>query len=160
MVIKELRLASTYKEVHGDHISVISRHLDYMMRNGIDICTQHEQLHKSPYGARFIAGSNKCTTKQLSSILTSNIITEHCEGIYRYTGVNCFWIIDNSKEVLDRLHTINKTSQAKSFDSYDFATLYTNIPHEALKNNIRTLIRETFKIRGFIVDTRGKAHWS
>ena len=33
-------------------------------------------------------------------------------------------IIDNSKEVLDRLRRINETSQAKVFDSYDFATLY------------------------------------
>ena len=29
------------------------------------------KLHKNPYGARFIAASNKCTTKQLSSLLTS-----------------------------------------------------------------------------------------
>ena len=32
--------------------------------------------------------------------------------------------------------------------SYDFATLYTNIPHNALKNNIRSLVHEAFKIRG------------
>ena len=74
-----------------------------------------------------------------------------------YTDI---FIIDNSKEVLNRLHKIYKTSQAKSFDSYDFATWYTQ---EALENNIRTLIREAFKIRGakyLIVDTHGKAHWS
>ena len=29
------------------------------------------KLQKNPYGARFIAASNKCTTKQLSSLLTS-----------------------------------------------------------------------------------------
>ena len=47
--------------------------------------------------------------------------------------------------VLDRLRNINRTSGAKSFD---FSTLYTNIPHEALKINIRNLIREAFKVRG------------
>ena len=56
---------------------------------------------------------------------------------YRNTGVNCYWIIENSMEVLDK-HTINRTLKAKSFDSYDFATLYTNIPHVALKTNIRS----------------------
>ena len=67
---------------------------------------------------------------------------------------------------MDRLHNINKTSSAKSFDtysSYDFATLYTNIPHDALKNNMRKLVHETYKVRGakyLIVDTHGKAHWS
>ena len=66
-------------------------------------------------------------------------------------------------EVLDRLHNINKTSRAKSFNSYDFATLYTNIPHNALKSNIWNLVRESFKVRGakyLIVDRNGTAHWS
>ena len=64
------------------------------------------------------------------------IFMQYCEGIYRRTGVNnCYWIIDNSKDVLDRLHNINKVSGAKCFDSYDFATLYTNIPHDGLKSN-------------------------
>ena len=60
--------------------------------------------------------------------------------------MNCYWIVDNSKEVLKWLHTINNVSQAKCFDSYDFATLYTNIPH-GLKMNIRNLVREAFKVR-------------
>ena len=47
---------------------------------------------------------------------------------------------------MNRLH--NNVSQAKCFDSYDFATLYTNIPHEGLKMNIRNLVREAFKVRG------------
>ena len=88
---------------------------------------------------------------------------QYCAGIYNHSGINCFWIINNSIEVLDRLHKINKTSRAKQFDSYDFATLYTNIPHNALKNNIRSLVREAFKIRGakyIIVDRYGSGHWS
>ena len=88
---------------------------------------------------------------------------QYCEGIYRHTRVNCYWVIDNSKEVLDRLHNINKVSGAKCFDSFDFATLYTNIPHDGLKSNIRNLVREAYKVRGakyLIVDRHGKAHWS
>ena len=109
------------------------------------------------------------TSKRLSSLLTSCFKTilihykQYCEGIYRHTGVNCYWVIDNSKEVLDRLHNINKVSGAKCFDSYDFATLYTNIPHDGLKSNIRNLVREAYKVRGakyLIVDRHGKAHWS
>ena len=68
-----------------------------------------------------------------------------------------------STTLLDRLHQINKTSRARRFDSYDFSTLYTNIPHNALKNNIRSLVREAFKIRGakyIIVDRHGNGHWS
>ena len=45
------------------------------------------KLHKSPYGSRFIAASNICTTKPLSRLLLgclSLVVThfrEHCEGI-------------------------------------------------------------------------------
>ena len=174
-MIKELSLNNTYKEAHNNTVNIISRHLDYMVKNEIDVQQQHEQLpsfywlpklHKKPYGFRFIAASNKCTTKQLSSLLTScfkTILThykQYCDGIYNHSGIDCFWIVNNSTEVLDRLYQINKTSRAKRFDSYNFAT---NIPHNALKNNIRNLVREAFKIRGakyIIVDRHGKAYCS
>ena len=70
--------------------------------------------------------------------------------VFKHIGINCFWIINNCTEVLDRLHQINKTSRARRFDSYDFATFYTNIPHDALKNNIRNLVREAFKILNYV----------
>ena len=47
--------------------------------------------------------------------------------------------------------------------AYTIATLYTNIPHNALKNNVRSLVPEAFKIRGakyIIVDRHGNEHWS
>ena len=161
-------------KVNNDSVNVVSRHLDYMVKNGIDVGPEPSfywlpKLHKTPYGTRFIAASNKCTTKKLSSLLTSCFKTmlshykEYCEGIYRHTGVNCYWIVDNSKEVLNRLHNINNVSQAKYIDSYDFATLCTNMPHEGLTMNVRNLVREAFKVRGakyLIVDSHGKAHWS
>ena len=51
------------------------------------------KMHKSPCGCRFTVASGKCTTKPLSSILTScstTVIThlkEYCDG---NTGVNAF----------------------------------------------------------------------
>ena len=48
--------------------------------------------------------------------------------------------------MLDRLQNINKNSRATSFDSYDFATLYTNIPHDVLKNNIRVLVAKHLRL--------------
>ena len=72
-------------------------------------------------------------------------------------------MITPRRYILDRLHNINKVSGAKCFDSYDFATLYTNIPHDGLRSNIRNLVREAYKVRGakyLIVDRHGKPHWS
>ena len=50
--------------------------------------------------------------------------------IYNHSGINCVWIINNSTEVLDKLHKINRTSRDGQFDSYD------EYPHNTLKNNI------------------------
>ena len=96
-MIKELNLNNTYMEVHNNSMNIISRYLDYMVKNvknDIDVQEQHEQLpsfywlHKKPYGSRFIVASNTCTTKQLSSLLTSCFKTilihykQYCDGIY------------------------------------------------------------------------------
>ena len=52
------------------------------------------KLHKSPVKHRFVAGSSKCTTKELSSLLTK-ILTVIKTGLEKYcsiktshTGVN------------------------------------------------------------------------
>ena len=65
---------------------------------------QHEQLpsfywlpklHKKPYGSRFIAASNTCTTKQLSSLLTSCFKTilihykQYCDGTVKPLILAC-----------------------------------------------------------------------
>ena len=40
--------------------------------------------------------------------------------IYNRTGVNCFWIVNNSQQVLNRIRKTNYFSPAKHFDSFDF----------------------------------------
>ena len=127
------------------------------------------KLHKNPYGSRFIAASSKCTTKPSSRLLTtclSAIIKhykEYCEGIFWNTGVNCFWIVSNSLEVISMLQRMNATREAKSFDSYDFSTLYTSIPHDSLKHSLKMLISEAYKVRGayyLSVNGKGVCTWS
>ena len=84
-------------------------------------------------------------------------------GIYKNTGVNCFWIINNSQQVINAINKINDTSKARYFDSYDFSTSYTNIPHDSLKNCLTDLVDMAFRVRGalYIVYYRsGKCAWS
>ena len=127
------------------------------------------KLHKNPYGSRFITASNKCTTKPLSGILTaclSTVIThfkEYCNGIFRNTGVNCFWIINNSLHVINTLRNINISSKARSFDSFDFSTLYTSIPHDSLKYCLKMLIEEAYRVRGanyLTINRNRKCTWA
>ena len=67
------------------------------------------KLHKTPYKARFIAGSSSCTTTKLSKLITECLklvkchCTAYCKTILERTGVNSMWIINNS---LDVIHTL------------------------------------------------------
>ena len=65
--------------------------------------------------------------------------------------------------MLSTLDKINYFSTARCFDSYDFSTLYTSILHAALKEALKSLIREAYKIRDneyIVADTNGTAYWT
>ena len=110
---------------------IVKDHIEFMRSNSIEVepRLQHlpslyclPKLHKQPYGSRFIAVSNKCSTKPLSRLLTaclSKIVShfeQYCSGIYSRTGVTCFWIIKHSQQVLSTVHKIYYFSTAKHFD--------------------------------------------
>ena len=90
----------------------------------------------------------------LSQLLTLSLrlITKHfeqyCEGITRNTGVNCSWIIDNATEFLKKTLRSECKEGARHFNSFNFSTFYTNIPHDLLLDSISQLISEAYKIRG------------
>ena len=66
-------------------------------------------LHKSPVKHCFIAGSSKCTTKQLSSLLTKILkviktgLEKHCSVKASHTGINNMRILKNSTDLLSSL---------------------------------------------------------
>ena len=106
------------------------------------------KLHKKPYKARFIANSTSCTTTKLSVLLTSCLtkikehVTRYCEKTYQNSGINLFWSIKNSNEVLSKLQ--NRNYLACTISTYDFSTLYTSLPHDLIKDKLTNLIQKTF----------------
>jgi len=58
------------------------------------------------------------------------------------------WIIDNNTPVLERISEYNsretKCDKPKNINSYDFSTLYTNIPHENLKKQFKWILEKAF----------------
>ena len=122
VVLRELNGTSTYEHKDRDLEHIVNEHIDFMTDNSIHVETELRllpsfywlpKLHKTPYGTRFIAASRRCTTKPLSKLLTVCLakINEHfkqyCNGIHLRTGVNCYWIVDNSQQVLTSLNKIN-----------------------------------------------------
>ena len=166
--------ASTYIHCRDSVDQIVQKHLAYMHSTKIKVAEDMKRLpgfywmpklHKNPYGHRFIAASASCTTKPLSKLLTHCLqlilkhYKEYCKGIERRTGVNCFWVINNSIEVTN---TLDKLRHARALDSFDFSTLYTNIPHSQLKTRMEELIRNAFSTRDASHMALGKdyAYWT
>ena len=97
IVLNELSTTDTYVQDDRGSQCVILDHLQYMTKVNINVEPDHEdlpsfywlpKLHKNPYGKRFIAASNRCTTKSLSKLLTTCLakitchFREYCNGIY------------------------------------------------------------------------------
>ena len=68
-----------------------------------------------------------------------------------------------SQQVLNRIRKTIYFSPATHFDSFDFSTLYTSIPHDFLKIALTSLVKEAYRVRGnkfLVVDKYGNACWS
>ena len=105
---------STYTSCQMSSEDIVNTHDTLIKSLGIELSDNDKRLpylywtpklHKSPIH-RFIAGSSKFTTKQLSSLLTK-ILTVIKTGLEKYcsiktshTGVNNMWILKNSTNLL------------------------------------------------------------
>ena len=104
----------------------------------MDFCWQMSQLMtkklKSSFSGRqtfqmHVFNDSSCTTTSLSKVLTScltaikNHWIKYCEKTYEREGINYFWSIKNSNEILNKLKT--NGFQASTISTYDFSTLCT-----------------------------------
>ena len=95
--------------------TIVKSHKKFLTSVGLEITEEDQnlpylywipKLHKSPYKHRFIAGSSKCTTKDLSCLLTE-LLSISKDGLVRYcntktsrNGVNNMWILLNQSKHL------------------------------------------------------------
>ena len=85
----------------------------------------------------------------MSKVLTYCLIAiknhwiKYCDKTYEREGINYFWSIKNSTEILNKLKT--KGFQASAISTYDFSTLYTMLPHNLIRNQLVDLIENTFR---------------
>ena len=71
------------------------------------------------------------------------------------------WIIENSMEVQKLMQKSSK-NKPRNIKTYDFSTLYTSIPHDKLKHEIKLLIQKAFSgmNKKYIKVTQSRAYWS
>ena len=149
----------TYIPIDDSFETIIKGHNQFITLVGLEMSEEDQnlpylywtsKLHKSPYKHRFIAGSSKCTTKDLSCLLTKLLSTIK-DGLVRYcntktsrNGVNNMWILKNSRSLLSSLDQLDVRT-AKSVQTFDFSMLYTSIPHDLLKSRISNLVHNAFR---------------
>ncbi len=108
------------------------------------------KMHKNPPSSRFIAASRRCVLKPLSALLTqclraiSKELQKFCALWKKGSNVNPWWVADNSKPLLKTLTTLNRIGGARSVDTFDFTTLYTNIQHISIKKELEWVIDTAF----------------
>ena len=90
-------------------------------------------------------------SKVLTSCLTAikNHWIKYREKTYEREGINYFWSIKNSTEILNKLKT--KGFQASTISTYDFSTLYTTLPHNLIRNQLVDLIENTLDVKKFFI---------
>ena len=87
-------------------------------------------------------------TTVLSKLLTSCLtaVNKHWiryyDTVYERDGINYFWSIKNSNDLLNKFKS--KNFQASKLSTYDFSTLYTTLPHHLIKDKLIDLINRTF----------------
>ena len=152
---------STYTLCQMSSEDIVNTHDTFMKSFGIELSDDEKRLpylywtpklHKSRVKHRFIAGSSKCTTKQLSSLLTKILpviktgLEKYCSIKTSHTGVNNMWILKNSTNLLSSLGHLG-VHKATSIQTFDFSTLYTSIPHDLLKSRMNNIINNAFKLK-------------
>jgi len=166
----------TYIQSHHTIDCIINRHIQYGKKHDLPINDNMlhlplfyaiPKMHKVIPKMRYIAASHRCTTKHLSHIITLclKLITQQhrklCNQIHKRTGVNRMWIIDNNKDVLHKISYLNNKHTAKDIATYDFSTLYTNIPHTQLKKQMKWVLDKAFynKTKQNIYVSQSHATW-
>ena len=108
------------------------------------------KMHKNPPSARFIIASKQCSTKAISKYVSSafKLMYHQIDNFHKkakfLSNYNKFWILQNTEPVLNSIKRINRKKGAKSISTYDFTTLYTNLPHDKLIKALHKLIDFTF----------------
>jgi len=108
------------------------------------------KFHKKPVDFRVIIASKNAVSENLSKMVSNALVLitkrvkSYCEAIYRNTGVNCCWMIENNAVILNSLNEISVTNSAKNINTFDFGQMYTNLLHKDISEQLRKVIKLGF----------------
>ena len=160
--ITETRFFTEQKEANRNHYNTLETE-----NENIPLLYWTSKQHKTPFKFRFISGASHCYNKTISKEVSAalkhikNHFKNYCAKIKHRHGFSCFWSIDNSNEFILKLSAIDK---ADSIKTYDFSTLYTNLPLDYIYHMLEKLISKVFAAskshKMWVNGERGKAFWA
>ena len=170
-------LSSTYEHSQDNRNTPIINNLLLCEKYGLEVSETNKTLplmywmpkmHYSPSRARFIVASSNCSSKPLSRVVSMvfKLIFHQVQSFHRkstfYKNYNRFWVIENSKPIIEKLNHINSKKGAKDISTFDFSTLYTKLPHDDLVKTLHSIIDFSCKAgnRKFISFSFGFAYWT
>lgn len=77
-----------------------------------------------------------------------------CGVIRKRTGISMFWSVNNSAEFVKKIINI----PAKSIYTYDFTSLYTNLPHSAVISALESIVVKAFNKKSYIYVNAKREH--
>ena len=124
------------------------------------------KFHKNPVDFRVIIASKRACTKPISKLVSNALklidknIQKYCEAIFNNTGVQCYWVINNNKPILDCLDGLSKAKSAKSINTFDFGQMYTNLHHTDIFQQMHKVLTLAFGKTDSIYVNHNSAMWS
>ena len=159
--ISESSTTKTYKKFRTSIKTVVNNQKNVLKKKfNLDVSAENEclphiywlpKMHKNPCKFRFIIAAPKCSIKPLNKAITAifklffHQIQKYNQKSHFYSGIKSFWVVENNEAVINSLRKVSKSRRAKRISTFDFSTLYTNIPHNKLINVLNELIDFCFK---------------
>ena len=143
-------VSESSEEIVTKHVGILKEDFNIKLAEtdrNIPLMYWISKQHKNPYKFRFIAGASHCTTKPLSVVLSLvlKLIKSHfkcyCQKIFKNSGLQKYWSIDNSLECIQKLSKV----EASCIHTYDFSTLYTNLPLKDIHDKLTELVCRMYK---------------
>ena len=157
IVTKEIQHSQTFAPINGDQLGVmrVLKNTGFINSDDADklpLLYATIKMHKMPVGFRYITAGIGTVLQNLSravgKCLKLLLKVAHNAKEYKIKEINnCIFIIDNRDKVVKFMENVNNSnlSKRKCISTWDFATLYTKIPHDKLISNVKNFINDIFK---------------
>ena len=158
-LISEISGNDTYLHSEKDLETIVKENEEMCKKFGLALTEKFKTLpvmywtpkmHKNPIGCRFIVASKVCSSKPLTEVVSRvfKVLYQHVESFHKksrfFSGFSKFWVVQNSSPVVEHLNRINAKKKAKRISTFDFATLYTTLPHDLLVTVLTSIINFVF----------------